>query len=845
MRRVLRHGLWLKTLRLVGAAALLASSQAGAQATATAWNRIEVDARAPFVEPGPGDFLEGTAISKSGRTIGVNDRYLTLDGKPWLPVMGEFQYSRYPADRWEEQILKLKAAGVQIVSTYVIWIHHEEVEGQFDWSGQRDLRRFVEICGRHGLYVFARIGPWSHAETRNGGFPDWLLAKSAERRSNDPVYLSYVQKFDSEIGKQLRGLLWKDGGPVIGVQLENEYSSRGPGKGVAHILELKKMAIESGLDVPLYTVTGWDNAAIPEGQALPVYGGYPDAPWDSSTGPLPPSEVYSFRFGNPATGNMGAIGAAGAPEQSDFRSDNYPYLTAELGGGIQDTYHRRPVVGADGIAAIVPVMLGSGANLYGIYMFQGGENPDGRLSTLQESQVSGYPTDVPVKSYDFQAPLGEFGEERESLRKLKLFTYFLNDFGAYLAPMKVHAPTSALAADGKSALPRASARSAEDHGFLFVSDYLQKHSKSLDAPTQFTVRLPDETLQVPDAPVRIPAGAYFIWPFNLNLGGANLRYSTAQLFCRLDDATGANFFFVTVPGIPPQFSIDAEGIEAIHAAADEATKRGATFYISIKAIGLDNPVEVRTKSGRRLKLYVLDQRTAEDAWRVKIDGAEHLLVTPDDLYADESAIHLLALAKPDFAFTVFPKVDRLASSEPIHRLEMPGAVSSFKANSPFHGPQLRYRKLQDASEVPPVGLGPPLPWRAKRVAQAPDDRAFSCAAVWEIEVPPTDAASIKELFLKVDYVGDVARLTMGGKLLDDNFYNGLPWMIGLSRFLSGPAPEKLELSILPLRKDAPIFLEPRYRPDFGGWQQIDKLVRMQLIPQYELTINTGAFQQDK
>jgi hypothetical protein len=843
MRRTFRNSLQRKIPGLIGAMALLASLRAGAQTSA--WNRVEIDARAPFVEPAPGDFLEGTAISSSGGTIGVNNRYLTLDGKPWLPVMGEFHYSRYPADRWEEQILKMKAAGVQIVSTYVIWIHHEEVEGQFDWSGQRDLRRFVELCGRHGMYVIVRIGPWSHAEVRNGGFPDWLLAKAREPRSNDPAYLSYVQKFDSEIGKQLRGLLWKDGGPVIGVQLENEYSSRGPGKGTEHILELKKMAIESGLDVPLYTVTGWDNAAIPEGAAIPVFGGYPDAPWDPSTRQLPPSEVYSFRFGNPATGNMGAIGAAGDIAQSDFRNNKYPFLTAELGGGIQDTYHRRPAVSADGIAAIVPVMLGSGANLYGIYMFQGGENPAGRLSTLQESQATGYPTDVPVKSYDFQAPLGEFGEERESLRKLKLFSYFLNDFGSYLAPMLVHAPASTLAADGKSALPRASARTAGDHGFLFVSDYLQDHSKSLEAPTQFTIRLPRETLRVPGAPVKIPAGAYFIWPFNLDLGSANLRYSTAQLFCRIDGGAGTDFFFAAVPGIIPQFAIDADGIEAIHAAPEEMIKRGTTIYISMKAIGFDKPVELRTISGRRMKLYVLDQQTAEDAWRVRIDGTDHLLITAEDFYADESAIHLLAPAKPDFAFTVFPKVDGLEGSERIDQLETRGAVSSFKADSSFHAPPLHYRKLRDAAEVPPVGFGPPLPWRAKGVAQAPDDKAFSRAAAWEIDLSRTEEANLKELFLKVDYVGDVARLSMGGKLLDDNFYNGLPWTVGLSRFLSGPGPGKLQLSILPLRKDAPIFLEPRYRPDFGRQSQTDRLLRIQLIPQYELTINSTATRRDK
>lgn len=84
--------------------------------------------------------------------------------------------------------------------------------------------------------------------------------------------------------------------------------------------------------------------------------------------------------------------------------DSLPYLTAEIGGGNEVTYHRRPVIQPDDIAAMFPVMIGSGVNLYGTYMFQGGENPDGKLSTLLESQATGYSNDVPIKSYDFQAP---------------------------------------------------------------------------------------------------------------------------------------------------------------------------------------------------------------------------------------------------------------------------------------------------------------------------------------------------------------------------------------------------------------------------------------------------------
>ena len=267
-------------------------------ASGAAVDVVTVDARVASQAPGPSSYRGGTSVSPTGRTIGMNSMYLTLDGAPWLPVAGEFHFSRVPESEWEDEILKMKAAGVDIVSTYIIWIHHEETEGQFDWSGRKDLRHFVELCARHGLYVIARVGPWAHGEARNGGFPDWLLQKGPTRR-NDPVYMLYVAAYYAQIAQQLKGLLWKDGGPVIGIQLENEYSGRGPGQGEEHILALKKLAVQDGLDVPLYTLTGWDNAAVPAGEVLPVFGGYPDAPWDASLTDLAPNEVYMLRFGKP------------------------------------------------------------------------------------------------------------------------------------------------------------------------------------------------------------------------------------------------------------------------------------------------------------------------------------------------------------------------------------------------------------------------------------------------------------------------------------------------------------------------------------------------------------------
>ena len=211
-----------------------------------------------------------------GREINANSRYLTFDGQPWLPVMGEFHFSRYPQDCWEDELRKMKAGGIDIAATYIFWIHHEEIEAEFDWTGNRGLRQFTELCAKVGLFSYPRIGPWAHGEARNGGFPDWLLEKCApEVRKDAPLYLSFVRRLYGQIARQLEGLLWKDGGPVIGIQLENELTTQ-----PEHIRTLKNLAREAGLDVPLYTMTGWGPAEVPADEVIPVFGGYPDAFWD-------------------------------------------------------------------------------------------------------------------------------------------------------------------------------------------------------------------------------------------------------------------------------------------------------------------------------------------------------------------------------------------------------------------------------------------------------------------------------------------------------------------------------------------------------------------------------------
>ena len=165
-------GLYIRKDVLIACLAILASTIAGAET-----NSITIASpKAPVTE----GYKMGEARNPDGTTLTLDSNSLLLNGKPWTPVMGEFHFSRYPENEWREELLKMKAGGIDIVSTYVFWIHHEEIEGQFDWSGSRNLRRFIQTCQEVGLKVFVRCGPWDHGEVRNGGFPDWLLQKGLE-----------------------------------------------------------------------------------------------------------------------------------------------------------------------------------------------------------------------------------------------------------------------------------------------------------------------------------------------------------------------------------------------------------------------------------------------------------------------------------------------------------------------------------------------------------------------------------------------------------------------------------------------------------------------------------------
>lgn len=445
---------------------------------------------------------------------GFNNRYLTKDNKPWFPIMGEIHYSRVRYNDWEEELYKMKAGNISVVSTYVIWIHHEEIEKEYDFSGNKNLHEFVKKIKEVGLKMILRIGPWSHAEVRNGGFPDWLLKKEYEPRTNDERYFAEVRRFYSKIYEQVSGLLDKDGGPIIGIQIENEYGHCGGltgDEGELHMQTLTKIAKEVGFDVPLYTATGWGGAMT--GGLIPVMGGYCEAPWDQRLTEIEPSGNYVFTHER----NDHNIGSDfGFADGITFDIDKFPFLTAELGGGLQVTHHRRPVATASDIGAMTMVKLGCGVNLLGYYMYHGGTNPIGKLSTLQESKATGSWNDLPIYSYDFRAPIREFGQISDTFKEIKLFTYFAREFEEEFCKMDAHIPTNNPDKQDNLSDYRISVRDDGKSGYVFINNYQRRYDMKAHKDVEINVNIGDEIIKFPR--IDIDNKEYYYFPINMRLG---------------------------------------------------------------------------------------------------------------------------------------------------------------------------------------------------------------------------------------------------------------------------------------------------------------------------------------
>ncbi|UCC21702.1 MAG: beta-galactosidase [Planctomycetota bacterium] len=761
-----------------------------------------------------------------GDTVSFTNYYMELNGEPVLPVMGEFHYSRYPRKYWEEEILKCKAGGMDIVPTYVFWSLHEEEQGVFDWSGDRDLRRFVELCAKNNVWTIVRIGPFCHGEIRNGGLPDWLYGRPFEVRSNDEGYLYYVRRLYNEIGRQLEGLMFRDGGPIIGVQLENEYQHsaspwaltypdrpvewtaadmdqtrvlEGVGSpaersavfneyGVSHMKTLKKLAIEAGLVAPIYTATGWGGAAIIEDETIPVTAAYPYPNWAD----IEPSKMYLFKD----------LQLKPDYPPAKYKTERYPSFSSEMGGGMMVRYKRRPIVTPLSVEALVVRALGSGANAIGYYMYHGGATPIGKHSFMSD-ETYGYPK----ISYDFQAPLGEFGQVKDSYHYLKALHLFANAFGSVLAPMVTVLPERAGQINPTDVETlRYAARVKGNSGFLFMINF-QDHVENRDIENvKFQLKLPGESLSVPHGKgFTLKKDASVIFPFNMSVGGALLKYATAQPLTRIDNDGRPHYFFYAHEEITPEFAVDRSTVKSIEVQDGRSYNQGRFSYVMVQP-GTGSVIKLTAEDGSQVRITTLTREQALDCFRTNLWGKQRLILSKAIVLGHDDFVRLQQIDSPEITFSVYPDVeDGLVSSAGRIRRSSDGIFAKYHLSAPEKKIRL---------EVERVG-------RAKAVVNLPDDAM----------------QGLNDIFLKIDYVGDTGMAFIDGTLATDHLYHGSEWWIGLKRFVPQVLDKGMYFYFHPIYKDAPylIDLPKELIPDLSRGPVL-QIRSIEALPEYQVTV---------
>ncbi len=475
---------------------------------------------------------------------GVNTQYFTKNGKPYTVIAGELHFSRLPKERWRETLLKMRECGINTVSTYVFWNYHEEIKGQFDFAGDKNIAAFLQICRDIAMPCILRIGPWCHGEVIRGGFPK-RIHKMTKKRCDNPQYLAEVREFWQGLYKEVKPYL--DGETVIGIQLENEYTGS-----TEHIRTLRKIAEEIGYKTPFFTMTAWPSGK-PDNDFLPMVGGYPDGPWNYGKKALNPNNRFAITPAKTESEIGGDLFKSNAEEKGVY--DNIPYASCETGPGNQVTQHRRPYISEKDGYGVCFAKFASGVNWLGYYMFCGGANPNDRL--MQENRLTGYPNNYPIIDYDFQAPISRYGVCRTHGDRLRLMHLFISEFDNEICTKQAYFPKWKSNNPNDISFLKCSVRADENgDGYFFASTY-EKGLKYNDfKDVNVTFKINDTTINLPS--VDIKAGSIFFYPFNLKLGSVHFDYILAQPIAKTENDGKTVCYFAQCEGIEPKCSVNGK-----------------------------------------------------------------------------------------------------------------------------------------------------------------------------------------------------------------------------------------------------------------------------------------------
>jgi len=331
------------------------------------------------------------AAGKTG-TFTTGNKTFLLNGKPFVVKAAEVHYPRIPRPYWEHRIKMCKALGMNTVCIYVFWNIHEQKEGQFDFTGNNDVAEFCRIAQKNGMYVIVRPGPYVCAEWEMGGLPWWLLKKKDIRlRERDPYFMERVKIFEEKVGEQLAPLTIQNGGPIIMVQVENEYGSYGEDK--PYVSEIRDcLRSIYGKELSLFQCDWSSNFEK---------NGLDDLTW-------------TMNFGT------------GANIDQQFRRlgqlrPNAPKMCSEFWSGWFDKWGaRHETRPAKDMVEGMDEMLSKGIS-FSLYMTHGGTS----FGHWAGANSPGFAPDV--TSYDYDAPINEYGHTTPKFWELRKMMEKYND----------------------------------------------------------------------------------------------------------------------------------------------------------------------------------------------------------------------------------------------------------------------------------------------------------------------------------------------------------------------------------------------------------------------------------
>ena len=310
----------------------------------------------------------------SQNTFATGDKTFLLNGKPFVVKAAEIHYPRIPRQYWEHRIKMCKALGMNTICIYIFWNIHEQREGVFDFSGQNDVAEFCRLAKKNGMYVIVRPGPYVCAEWEMGGLPWWLLKKKdIKLREKDPYFMERVKIFEKKVGEQLASLTIQNGGPIIMVQVENEYGSYGKDK--PYVSAIRDIVKESGFDKVELFQCDWSSNFL--------NNGLDDLTW-------------TMNFGT------------GANIDNQFKRlgevrPNAPKMCSEFWSGWFDKWGaRHETRPAKDMVEGMDEMLSKGIS-FSLYMTHGGTS----FGHWAGANSPGFQPDV--TSYDYDAPINEYG----------------------------------------------------------------------------------------------------------------------------------------------------------------------------------------------------------------------------------------------------------------------------------------------------------------------------------------------------------------------------------------------------------------------------------------------------